>query len=227
MASKHYRVFYFPLGKHASFRPTLYKKTIFKVNRFTFSTNNLLWINVRYFPETQFSKSTSRRGQQEAEHEIGLLYSWISEDFHIILLKKKLKQNWRNKKMEANWVPPSCCEQFTSLNKCCRLRAIQAQGLNDKYHHEVNFCIKSTSYPRKEFPQQGIYSESILAFMRLCFIYTVHSAVHASPSVLVQTDTKRQNSSYMDVCISCVGHDPVMTDSSYASMLALGQGGQR
>ncbi len=50
---------YFPLGKHAFFRPTLYKQTIFTVYRSTFSTNNLSWLHVLCFLETQFCTSKS------------------------------------------------------------------------------------------------------------------------------------------------------------------------
>lgn len=59
MASKHYRVFILLLANMPSLRPSLQKQTMLTVYRFTFSKNNLLWLCVRPFLETQFCRSKS------------------------------------------------------------------------------------------------------------------------------------------------------------------------
>lgn len=59
MASKHYRVFIHLLANMPSLRPSLQKQTMLTVYRFTFSKNNLLWLCVRPFLETQFCRSKS------------------------------------------------------------------------------------------------------------------------------------------------------------------------
>lgn len=74
--------FHFPPGKHASFRPALYKQIIFTAYRFIFPTKNIADL---CSGDTDL-QSKSGREEQEAERAVCLYYSLIRDEPHAICL---------------------------------------------------------------------------------------------------------------------------------------------